>query len=488
MSERNFHIQTFGCQMNANDSDWLTRSLLARGFRATSFDEANIHILNTCSIRSKAEQKVYSELGRIEHWCKANGRKDVFVCVGGCVAQQVGMGLRKRFHQVRLIFGTDGIANAPAALEQLVENPGLRLNLLDFADSYEEREDSWKQNQAPVSAFVNIMQGCNNFCTYCIVPYVRGRQKSRNMEAILSECRMLIAAGTREITLLGQNVNSYGLDGGEETGDAHPSFTQLLRAIMALPGLERLRFMTAHPKDIAPELVAAFGECEKLCPRLHLPLQSGSDSILRKMGRRYTTSHYKELVAALRKVRPDMIFSTDIIVGFPGETEEDFQATMRIMDEINFAASFSFIYSDRPKAKAILLPDKVEKLVALERLSRLQEWQNKASEQILVSQIGQKATVLLEGPGKIFQGTPEVFHGPADMFAQTDIHTYSNSDIDSNEIKAPQVECWQGKTAHGFIANVSMPVHTGRVGAMVPISIEAAARNSFTGTQAGEPW
>ena len=504
-SARTFHIQTFGCQMNASDSDWLARSLAARGFAPASFEDAALYILNTCSVREKAEQKVYSELGRIARYWKVRGRTDVTICVGGCVAQHAGEQIMKRFPQVRLVFGTDGIARAPEAISRLIEEPRLRLKLLDFTEEYGEREDvrldpnmRVKGTQPPCGAwngvpnispaeFVNIMQGCDNYCSYCIVPYVRGPQKSREFEAVFAECRTLVGGGAREITLLGQNVNSYGLDKGSRTGRAgnKPPFAELLRAVAAIPGLERLRFVTSHPKDIAPEVIRAFAELDTLCPRLHLPLQSGSDRMLEAMNRKYDTVRYMTIVEQLKKARPDILLTTDIIVGFPGETEEDFQATMRIMREAGFASSFSFVYSDRPHAKAVLLPDKVERAVALERLSRLQEWQNNANEMVLASMKGEECVILLEGKSRLDALLPEDdgLSGMADAACQDD-------DQDAGEF-AP-LESWQGKTPQGFIVNVELPARPGEIsgwlGAMLPVRIDGAARHSLKGRQAGAPW
>ena len=498
MTTHTFHIQTFGCQMNVSDSDWLARSLTSRGFAQGEFADASLYIINTCSVRDKPEQKLYSELGRIARDCRKQGRTGVTVCVGGCVAQHVGPKLAKRFPQVRLIFGTDGIAQAPEAIIRLMEDASLRLNLLEFVDHYEERADIWSASpesgaesrkevlaevpEIPPGVFVNIMQGCNNFCTYCIVPYVRGRQKSRNPEAVLAECRALLARGAREITLLGQNVNSYGQDG--QVRDT--TFTDLLHKVAALPGLERLRFMTPHPKDIAPEVIDAFATMDVLCPRLHLPLQSGSDRILDAMGRRYDTDRYLSIVRRLKAARPDIMLSTDIIVGFPGETEEDFQATMDIVREVGFVASYSFVYSDRPHAKAALLPGKVERAVALERLERLQAWQNQATENILTSLQRQEHIVLLEGRSR-----RAVVLG--------------NS---TDEKHRAVGEYWQGKTPHGLVVKVTLPPRFGNAcddfagadsrgngcpgggwkGALLPVRIEAADRHSLKGRQAGTPW
>ncbi|MGE4504765.1 MAG: MiaB/RimO family radical SAM methylthiotransferase, partial [Desulfovibrionaceae bacterium] len=336
-----FHILTFGCQMNVNDSGWLTRALIVRGFEHAPEEEAEIFILNTCSVREKPEQKVYSELGRIRRYVEA--RPGAFAAVAGCVAQQIGTGFFSRFPFVRLVVGTDGIRRAPAALEHLAANPGERLALTELLPDFEEREAAWPELAhqgagpgGPGSAFVNIMQGCDNFCAYCIVPYVRGRQKSRRAEDVLDECRRVLERGAREITLLGQNVNSYGLDGS----GVDVSFAQLLRRVAQLPGLDRLRFTTSHPKDIAPEVVRAFGELENLCPQLHLPLQAGSDRVLAAMGRKYDTARYLEIVASLREARPDMALGTDLIVGFPGETKDDFLQTLDMVERVGYESSF----------------------------------------------------------------------------------------------------------------------------------------------------
>ena len=389
--QRTFHITTFGCQMNVADSDWLARSLVARGFREAPQDEAAVHILNTCSVRDKPEQKVYSEIGRIRSVTGDN--PDILVCVGGCVAQQVGEALFRRFRQVRLVFGTDGIASAPEAIARLVEEKRMRLSLLDFVEHFEERPLEWAGETTPPAAFVSIMQGCDNFCAYCIVPYVRGRQKSRSPEAILEECQSLLERGAREITLLGQNVNAYGLDRGEGPG----AFGELLYRVAALPNLLRLRFITPHPKDMGPEVVRAFAELPILAPRLHLPLQSGSDRILQRMGRRYDTARFMDLVRELRFARPDIHFSTDVIVGFPGETEEDFAETLQFMREVSFVGSFSFAYSDRPGTRASLLADKLDKQTKLDRLARLQAWQYAHARTVLDGMRGETVHVLLEG-------------------------------------------------------------------------------------------
>lgn len=446
---------TFGCQMNVNDSFWLSRSLTKLGFRETEFENARIFILNTCSVREKPEQKVYSLLGRIRRATKNN--PDILIAVGGCVAQQIGEEFFKKFPQVRLVFGSDGIANAPQAIARLVEEPALRVSLLDFSTQYLERAPAWSTEghagTVPASAFVNIMQGCDNYCTYCIVPYTRGRQKSRSADAVLGECRDLLTNGARELTLLGQNVNSFGKD-GQGTGT---SFCELLYRVSALPGLERLRFVTPHPKDLAPEVIRAFAELPNLCPRLHLPLQSGSDRVLKRMGRKYDIAKYLGLVEALRTARPDIILSTDIIVGFPGETEEDFQDTLRVMREADFATSFSFCYSDRPGTAAAKFTDKIDENTKAERLSRLQSWQMQRTSEILESMVGRKTDILLESKSRMPSG---------DGFS------------------------WQGRDPWGFAVNVVLN-ETGMaepVGRFLPVRFIAAKKHSLFAEQSGELW
>lgn len=389
MLEKSFHCITFGCQMNVHDSQWLARALTARGFCEADLASAQVVVLNTCSVREKPELKVKSALGRIRQI--TGGSSDVLVVVAGCVAQQLGEALFE-YPQVRLVAGSDGISAAPDAIERLLTEPALQLSLLDFSVRYTEREHTAPQ-VAPPSAYVNIMQGCDNFCAYCIVPFTRGRQKSRSSAAVLDECRLLLERGARELTLLGQNVNAFGCD---KAGDGM-SFAALLRSVAGLPGIKRLRYVTPHPKDMGPEDVAAFGELEALCPRLHLPLQAGSDAVLARMGRRYDRKEFLDLVTALRKARPDLELSTDLIVGFPGETEDDFTATLEMMEACEFISSYSFVYSDRPNARAALFPDKVPPEVQQERLVRLQALQETLGAGRLAAHVGKDVELLLEG-------------------------------------------------------------------------------------------
>ena len=451
---RTFHILTFGCQMNVNDSDWLGRALRQRGFVEAPLGEATVTIINTCSVREKPELKVYSALGRVRHETKRT--PDAFAVVAGCVAQQIGKEFFDKFPQVRLVTGGDGLAAAPDAIERLCAEPGLKISLVDFSESYPERAAELGDSPVPPVAYVNIMQGCDNYCAYCIVPYTRGRQKSRATGAVLDECRALLGHGAQEICLLGQNVNSFGQD---KAGDG-TTFAQLLRQAAALPGLARLRFLTPHPKDFSPEVMAAFGELDNLCPRLHLPLQAGSDTVLRNMGRKYDSSRFLDIVRGLRAARPDMAFSSDIIVGFPGETEEDFLATCRMLEEVGFMSSFSFCYSDRPGTRAELLPDKIPQDVKLERLARLQAKQEELGQRWLQSRQGQDTVVLLEGMSR---------NAPA------------------ARSEAALEEHWQGRDPYGATVNVSLAQGVGRVGLLLPVHITTAKRHTLVGKPVGAP-
>jgi len=477
--DKTFHIITFGCQMNVGDSDWLARALVARGWRQTAEEDAWLFVVNTCSVRDKPEQKVYSELGRLAAYQRR--KPGLTAAVGGCVAQQIGRGFFDRFPFVRLVFGSDGIAAAPDALEQLAEDPKARIALLDFLAAYPEREDVLKPlhgapavspaydadqgepDAGPAQAFVNIMQGCDNFCAYCIVPYTRGRQKSRAAAAVLDECRTRVEQGAREITLLGQNVNSFGLDPSRKGQGDGVGFAELLRQVAAIPGLARLRFTTSHPKDIDPAVIRAFGELENLCPALHLPLQAGSDAVLKRMGRKYDRAKYLQIVADLRAARPDIALTTDLIVGFPGETEEDFAQTLEMMERVRFESSFSFRYSDRPGVAAVRMTPKVEDAVAQARLLRLQSLQNGITKETLKSLEGLEVTVLLEAKSRRQdEGLPS----------------------------------WRGRDEAGRVVNIRLDdsaageCGAGRelAGLMVRARLVEAKNHSLVGEKVGQPW
>lgn len=486
---RTFHILTFGCQMNVNDSDWLARALQQRGFEEAPLGEATVTIINTCSVREKPELKVYSALGRVRHETRRN--PGAFAVVAGCVAQQIGTGFFEKFPQVRLVTGGDGLAAAPSAIERLCTEPGLKISLVDFSESYPERAPELGSAPVPPVAYVNIMQGCDNYCAYCIVPYTRGRQKSRATPAILDECRALLEHGAKEICLLGQNVNSFGQD---KTGDG-TSFASLLRQVSALPGLARLRFLTPHPKDFSPEVMAAFGELKNLCPRLHLPLQAGSDAVLRNMGRKYDSARFLDIVRGLRTARPDMAFSSDIIVGFPGETEDDFLATCAMLESVGFMSSFSFCYSDRPGTRASLLPDKIAQEVKLERLARLQARQDELGQQWLQSRQGQETVVLLEGMSRNHAANANAEAAAAasqetSADASSDSGKHGGAGKDGNAAQGQEsapLEHWQGRDPYGATVNVPLPQGMGHAGLLLPVRITTAKRHTLLATQAGKP-
>jgi len=386
--QRSVFIKTFGCQMNDVDSGRML-SLLSEAdyLPASSLEEADLVLLNTCSIREKADQKIYSELGKLRRWKQR--RKGRLVGVGGCLAQQAGETLRRRAPHVDLVFGTHSISRLP----ELVRRASGRLPSVDVAMD----GDTGHWDVPPylpggaVSAMVTIMQGCDNFCAYCIVPQVRGREVSRKAAEVLEEVRSLAGRGVREVVLLGQNVNSYGRKEGEIP------FHGLLRRISRVPGIARIRFVTSHPRDLDERTIGAFSEIEALCPHVHLPLQSGSDRVLAEMGRGYTRDGYLSKVEAFRKARPGIAFSSDFIVGFPGETEEEFRETLLAMEEVRYDSSFSFRFSPRPGTRAAEMEGTVDPETAGERLHRLQALQDRHTRDRLSGMIGREVEVLLEG-------------------------------------------------------------------------------------------
>ncbi len=387
------YFQTFGCQMNVYDTDRMLRLLAADNYTATdSYESADLVVVNTCAIREKAVQKVYSFVGRI---CRIKRRRpDLLLAVTGCVAQQQSREIVERFEGVDLVLGTHAVDRMPAYLEQLEAG---RCRIVDVAmNAGIDTMDAAHSNvpAAAVSSFVTIMRGCDNFCTYCVVPYVRGRETSRKPERIVDEVRSLVDAGAREVTLLGQNVNSYGKKEGL------CSFAELLDRVSEVSGLSRIRFVTSHPKDLSDELIRAFGRLDKLCNHIHLPVQSGADRILQKMNRKYTAENYMERVDALRAVRPDIAISSDCIVGFPGETEADFQQTLDLIDRVGFDNLFAFEYSDRPEAPARRFEGKVAPAEKKRRLQHLLQRQAEITHRIYEDLVGRTQTVLVEGLSK----------------------------------------------------------------------------------------
>lgn len=378
--------------MNDADSGKIKRLLADMKVGSVSdAEEADIILLNTCSIRWKAEHKVYSELGRFKEIKKK--RPGVIIGVGGCVAQQEKDEMFRKAPHLDIVFGTHNIHRLPEMIREVDENRG-RVSETEFFDSPEPLVYP-APDEGGVKAFVNIMRGCDNYCSYCIVPYVRGREISRPSRDIITEIEKLAAAGVKEITLLGQNVNSYGNCSVEGV-----SFPELICKAAKVEGIERIRFATSHPKDLSDELIEAFGATDKLCRHLHLPIQSGSNAVLRAMKRGYTVEAYMERVEKLRAISPDIALTTDIIVGFPGETEEDFNKTLDLMNAVKYDSSFSFKYSRRPGTAAAKLDETVSSGEKDARLATLQAVQKRLTIESNEAEVGKIEAVLVEGTSK----------------------------------------------------------------------------------------
>jgi tRNA-2-methylthio-N6-dimethylallyladenosine synthase len=389
------YISTFGCQMNEYDSARMADVLReSAGLALTSEPhEADVVLLNTCSVREKAQEKVFSHLGQ---WRLLKRRKPSLVIgVGGCVASQEGEGILERAPFVDLVFGPQTIHRLPAMLAELraTQRPQVDVSFPEI-----EKFDRLPEPAASgASAFVSIMEGCSRYCSFCVVPYTRGEEMSRAFGQVVAEVESLVAQGVREVTLLGQNVNAYR---GPAEGGSVVDLAGLIRRIAGLDGLERIRFTTSHPLEFRDSLVAAYADVPKLANYLHLPVQSGSDRILAAMKRGYTRLEYKQKIRRLRTVRPDISLSSDFIVGFPGETEADFRATLELIADVGFDQSFSFIYSKRPGTPAASLPDEVPHAVKQERLERLQALVDGQARSISRSMVGSMQRVLVEKPSR----------------------------------------------------------------------------------------
>jgi tRNA-2-methylthio-N6-dimethylallyladenosine synthase len=416
--QRRLYIRTFGCQMNEYDSLRVRKLLAAHGYvTVDDIGGADVVFLNTCSVRGKAEQKVHSFLGSLRRLKES--KPDLKIITGGCVAQQLGKKLLDRFDYLDLVIGTRAVSSVGQLLQHVLETGdrlawlpaeenGASLSQVDYPISFplsapapdnDEVRSDLMPDARQVTAPVTIMQGCNNYCAYCIVPYVRGPERSRPAAQILEEIRVLEAAGVREILLLGQNVNSYG-KGLEES----ISFVELLRRIEAQTGIARIRFTTSHPRDLTDELMLCFAEMGSLCKHLHLPVQAGSDRVLVRMNRGYTAEGYVEKIRKLRRICPEIGLTSDVIVGFPGETEEDFMKTMQLLEEVRFDNLFSFCYSDRPNTRAEAFADKVAKEAATRRLFELQSRQGDITAGKNLAEVGLIRDVLVEGPSRASNG------------------------------------------------------------------------------------
>jgi tRNA-2-methylthio-N6-dimethylallyladenosine synthase len=400
---RKVHIKSFGCQMNVYDSQRMADTLAPGGFVETARPEdADVVILNTCHIREKAAEKVYSEIGRLrvmKEEAAREGRK-MTIAVAGCVAQAEGAEIVRRASAVDLVVGSQNYHRLPDMLARTER--GERVVDTEFP-----ADDKFASLAAParaqiakrgISAFVTVQEGCDKFCTFCVVPYTRGAEVSRPVAAIVAEVERLADAGVREVTLIGQNVNAYHGDG--EDG-APSTLGKLLRRLARVPGIARLRYTTSHPRDMHDDLVAAHGELPELMPFVHLPVQSGSDRILAAMNRRHTARTYLDLVARMREARPDLAFSSDFIVGFPGETEDDFQATLDLIEAVGFAGAYTFAYSPRAGTPAADMDEQVPEAEKSERLQRLQSLITTQQRRFNASFAGKCLNVLLEKPGRL---------------------------------------------------------------------------------------
>ena len=408
--EKKFHITTFGCQMNEHDSETLAGMLLEKGYqKAEERKDANIVIFNTCSIRENADKRFFGTLGQLKKKKMEQG-ETFTVCVCGCMMQQQHIidTLKAKYPWVDVIFGTHNLHELPVLLDNLYREKEKQLSVWPEGGEMIEGLPSARLFQH--KAFVNIMYGCNNFCTYCIVPYTRGRERSRRPEDIIREVENLVSDGVKEITLLGQNVNSYrGIGKEGETAD----FPDLIYALNQVEGLQRIRFMTSHPKDLSDKLIEAFVQCEKLCNYIHLPVQSGSSRVLQQMNRRYSREKYLDLVRKLRAAVPGIAISTDIIVGFPGETEDEFEETLSLAEAVGFDSAFTFLYSIRKGTPAEKYEDQIPEDIKHQRFNRLVEVINQSSAEKNRAYKGRIETVLVDGPSKtgstIYSGRTESF-------------------------------------------------------------------------------
>lgn len=389
-----YYIETWGCQMNEEDSEKISGMLKLKNYEyVNNREEADLIVFNTCCVRENAEQKVFGHLGILKNLKEKKPNLIIAVC--GCMVQQKGMAeeISKKFPFVNIIIGTH---NSYKFSEYLNRVLGGDKHIVDVWDKEKDIvEDMPIDRLSSIKAFVTIMYGCNNFCTYCIVPYVRGRERSRTPEDIEKEIKTLVSQGYKEVTLLGQNVNSYG-----KGLQPNVTFADLLRRLNEIEGLERIRFMTSHPKDLSDDVILAISECDKLCEHIHLPVQSGSSNILAKMNRHYTKEQYLESVRKIKNAIPNVSLSTDIIVGFPGESEEDFQDTLDLIKEVEYDSAFTFLYSKRKGTPAYDYEEQVPERVKHERFDRLIELQNSIAERKNKEYFGKTVEVLVEGYSK----------------------------------------------------------------------------------------
>jgi tRNA-2-methylthio-N6-dimethylallyladenosine synthase len=447
LHKKRLFIKTYGCQMNVHDSERMADVLRPLGYEMSeSPEDADLVVLNTCHIREKATEKVYSDLGRVKAMkiARAEAGGQMVVAVAGCVAQAEGAEIMNRQPAVDLVIGPQSYHRLPELIARTHRARGERL-----AADFEAREkfDALPVERQPsgVTAFLTVQEGCDRFCTFCVVPYTRGAEYSRPADAIEAEARALAAQGVREITLLGQNVNAYHGDGDEaESG----GLSGLVRRLARIPGLARIRYTTSHPADMDDRLIAAHGEVEALMPYLHLPVQSGSDRILKAMNRAHTAESYLRIVEKVRRARPDIALSSDFIVGFPGETDADFEATLALIAEVDFAGAFTFKYSRRPGTPASAMAGQVDDAVKSERLLRLQALIEARQRAFNAAQVGRDLPILFEKPGR----------HPGQVIGRSP-----------------------------YLQSVHCEGDLDLIGTIAPVRIVDAAHNSLTGRRAAEP-
>ncbi|MBU1171504.1 MAG: tRNA (N6-isopentenyl adenosine(37)-C2)-methylthiotransferase MiaB [Proteobacteria bacterium] len=446
MNVKYLYVYTIGCQMNVYDSEMFGRVLRPMGYiPAETLEDADLIIVNTCSVRKKAEEKAFSFLGRLQSMKLKN--PELVVAIGGCVAQQEGANIVSRMPWVDIVFGTRAVGRLPDIIKRFEESGTRVIDVTMDPVQIEALPPKDLDTPSPVSTFVTIMRGCDNFCSYCIVPYVRGRETSRSPENIIREIEALVERGTREVTLLGQNVNSYGLKEGI------CSFPDLLRQVNGIKNLERIRFATSHPKDLSDDLIRTYAELEKLCNHIHLPVQSGSDRLLERMNRKYTRAIYIERIEKLRTARQNMAVTSDMIVGFPGETDEDFDMTLELIKTIGYDGLFAFKYSDRPHAPAVDFPDKVPEDVKKNRLEKLLKLEKSLSQMRNDAYLGRVEPILVDGRSK--------------------------------KIGETGLREWAGRTSSNKVVNFNVPdamISNDIMGKIVEVRIEQCRPHSLKGT------
>ena len=403
--KKTYAIINYGCQMNESDSEHYAGQLLDLGYEASAdYEHADVVVINTCCVRENAEKKILGKIGEMKRLKREN--PDMVLCVAGCMAQEWGKDLQKKYPQVDLVLGTAHVNNFSSILQNHLAGHGRAESVYDDLTIMPQEFEGSFVRKSSFAAWVPIMYGCNNFCTYCIVPYVRGRERSRSAEAICHEIEKAVALGYKEFTLLGQNVNSYGKDRGEEEG-----FSKLLELVDAIPGVERIRYMTSHPRDMSEAVVRTIAESQHICKNFHIPVQSGSSRIMKAMNRGYDRERHLKLVETIRRCVPDAVITTDLIVGFPGETEKDFEETLDLLRTVEYDDAFTFIYSPRKGKPAAGFVAQVPDAVKHERLDRLMALQNEICLKRNKRLVGRTLAVMVEGPSK---SNPAMLSGRTD--------------------------------------------------------------------------